>query len=183
MTAACAARTILSERLGRSMLGYATTPGMVQLLSFYAALLLLLHGHTRAQQPVSTYYSVTLPPDEKLVAITFDDGPHQHLTPRLLDILKAKNAKATFYVMGVKTALPHAGAILNRCLLEGHEIGNHVWDHPVLAKLPREQVSTQLQRTSQAIAALTKRTPLTMRPPYGNTNAKVCQVMLVLACR
>jgi peptidoglycan/xylan/chitin deacetylase (PgdA/CDA1 family) len=109
----------------------------------------------------------------KYVALTFDDGPHQVLTPRLLDVLKARSAKVTFYVMGVKTLLPHAGEIMNRALAEGHEIGNHVWDHPVLAKIPRDKVGEQLKRTSDAISQATGRLPQTMRPPYGNTNAKL----------
>jgi len=119
--------------------------------------------------------SVTVPASNggKYVALTFDDGPHQILTPRLLDVLKARSAKVTFYVMGVKTLLPHAGEIMNRALAEGHEIGNHVWDHPVLAKISRDKVGEQLKRTSDAINQATGRLPQTMRPPYGNTNAKL----------
>jgi peptidoglycan/xylan/chitin deacetylase (PgdA/CDA1 family) len=119
--------------------------------------------------------SVTVPASNggKYVALTFDDGPHQILTPRLLDVLKARSAKVTFYVMGVKTLLPHAAEIMNRALAEGHEIGNHVWDHPVLAKISRDKVGEQLKRTSDAINQATGRLPQTMRPPYGNTNAKL----------
>jgi peptidoglycan/xylan/chitin deacetylase (PgdA/CDA1 family) len=79
----------------------------------------------------------------KYMALTFDDGPHQTLTPRLLDILKEKKAKATFYVMGVKVAIHPE--IVARAALEGHEIGNHVYDHPVLTKIKpqvRHSVST-----------------------------------------
>ena len=57
------------------------------------------------------------------IALTFDDGPHATLTPRLLDALKAKEAKATFFVMGVKV-LKHK-TILERAVAEGHEIANH----------------------------------------------------------
>ena len=58
-------------------------------------------------QPVFyNFRGLPLSPDgKKYVALTFDDGPHQHLTPRLLDILKAHKAKATFYVMGVKALI------------------------------------------------------------------------------
>jgi len=109
--------------------------------------------------------------DEKLVALTFDDGPHQQLTPRLLDVLKAKNAKATFYVMGVKAGL-HPD-ILARAVSEGHDVANHVWDHPVLTKISREEVHEQIDSTSKAIAKATHITPVSMRPPYGNTNARL----------
>lgn len=62
------------------------------------------------------------------VMLTFDDGPHAMLTPKLLDILKQKKAKATFFVMGVKAAL-HPD-ILKRMVDEGHEVANHTWNHP-----------------------------------------------------
>jgi len=121
-----------------------------------------------------TFSSVSLPNiEQKYVAITFDDGPHQVLTPRLLDLLKERGAKVTFYVMGVKLSLPHASATLQRALQEGHEVGNHVWDHPVLAKMPRDKVGDQLSRTSEAIKAATMQLPKTMRPPYGNTNQRL----------
>jgi peptidoglycan/xylan/chitin deacetylase (PgdA/CDA1 family) len=104
----------------------------------------------------------------KRIALTFDDGPHGTLTPRLLDVLKQRKAKATFFVMGVK-ALMHPD-ILRRAHAEGHEIANHVWDHPVLSKIPREQVHDQIERTNTAIQSAISTAPKVMRPPYGNTN-------------
>jgi peptidoglycan/xylan/chitin deacetylase (PgdA/CDA1 family) len=110
------------------------------------------------------------PQGQKYVALTFDDGPHQVLTPRLMDILKKSNSKATFYVMGVKAALhPY---ILERAVSEGHEVANHVWDHPVLTKINPKELASQLSRTSEAIRAATSQDPKTMRPPYGLTNRR-----------
>lgn len=104
--------------------------------------------------------------------MTFDDGPHGTLTPRLLDYLtKLPNAKVTFFIMGIKVHLHPK--VLQRIVLEGHEIANHAWNHPVLAKLPFEEVSHQLQLTSQAIYNATGYIPKVMRPPYGNTNKKL----------
>jgi len=83
----------------------------------------------------------------KYMALTFDDGPHQTLTPRLLDILKDKKAKATFYVMGVKVVIHPE--IVSRASVEGHEIGNHVYDHPVLTKIkPQVWFAWDIQATS-----------------------------------
>ena len=84
----------------------------------------------------------------KYMALTFDDGPHQTLTPRLLDILKEKKAKATFYVMGVKVAIHPE--IVARAALEGHEIGNHVYDHPVLTKI-KPQVQPSVRACTNAV--------------------------------
>ena len=115
-----------------------------------------------------TVYSYDAKKVQKTIALTFDDGPHGTLTPRLLDILKAKNVSVTFFVMGVK-AIMHP-EILKRAHNEGHEIANHAWDHPVLSKIPRDTVHDQLVRTTAAIKKAISTTPKTMRPPYGNTN-------------
>lgn len=105
------------------------------------------------------------------IALTFDDGPHATLTPLLLDALKEKDAKATFFVMGVKV-LKHR-TVLERAVAEGHEIANHVWNHPVLTSITFDSVYDQLLRTNDAIKSVLNIVPTTMRPPYGNTNAKL----------
>lgn len=123
-------------------------------------------------QPPATYYSFAteFEPNEKYVALTFDDGPHGVLTPRLLDSLsKFTNdpVKITLFVMGIKVVM-HPN-IVKRAHEEGHEIGNHVWDHPVLAKLPWDEVFNQMNKTSNAIYNAIGVHPKVMRPPYGNT--------------
>lgn len=107
------------------------------------------------------------------VALTFDDGPHAILTPRLMDILKPLNANVTFFVMGIKVE-KHA-TILQRAVREGHEIANHVWNHPILSKIPRETVFDQLWKTNMAIQRAIGFAPKIMRPPYGNTNKPLNQ--------
>ena len=100
------------------------------------------------------------------VALTFDDGPHFALTPRLLDTLKAKGVHATFFVVGQNAK--EYPAILKRAVAEGHEIGNHSWSHPNLAKLSDEAVKSELNRTSDAIESAIGKRPTLMRPPYGS---------------
>lgn len=119
-----------------------------------------------------TYNSV--PVNGPYVALTFDDGPHPVHTPRLLNILAEKNVKATFYVLGSNAkAYP---AIIRRILAEGHEIGNHTWNHPALSKLTSDQVSSQMARTDQIVREVTGGYRMrTMRPPYGATNDRVKQ--------
>ena len=72
--------------------------------------------------------------------------------------------------MGVKATLHPQ--ILERAISEGHEVSNHVWDHPVLTKINPQELSSQLTRTSEAIRAATSSDPKTMRPPYGLTNRR-----------
>jgi peptidoglycan/xylan/chitin deacetylase (PgdA/CDA1 family) len=102
---------------------------------------------------------------QPFVAMTFDDGPHPQNTPRLLDMLRERNIKATFYVIGRNVDL--YPAIARRIVAEGHEIGNHTYNHPNLTKLSDESVSNELTKTRAAIAKATGVQPRTMRPPYG----------------
>ena len=102
--------------------------------------------------------------------MTFDDGPHETLTPKLLDLLAQKKIKATFFVLG-ENAQRHP-EILKRAVAEGHEIGNHSWSHPHLAKLPDEAVRSQLQRTDDVISQAIGVHPKIMRPPYGELTPK-----------
>jgi peptidoglycan-N-acetylglucosamine deacetylase len=70
--------------------------------------------------------------DGPYVAMTFDDGPHPVLTPRLLDILKTRGIKATFFLIGQNAA--EYPDIVRRIAAEGHEISNHSWSHPAINK-------------------------------------------------
>lgn len=102
---------------------------------------------------------------QKLIALTFDDGPNPAHTPRLLDMLRRRNVKATFYVVG-RSAASHP-EIIRRIVSEGHEIGNHTWTHPNLKKLSDDGVRRELDKTRDAIVSACGVQPRTMRPPYG----------------
>jgi peptidoglycan/xylan/chitin deacetylase (PgdA/CDA1 family) len=106
----------------------------------------------------------------KCVALTFDDGPTPY-TDRLLSVLTANKAKATFFEIGNKVAANPAGA--KRVVEAGMELGNHTWEHPNMTTLPPEDVPSQLSRANEAIAAATGVTPKLWRPPGGLTNAAV----------
>lgn len=115
------------------------------------------------QRDASTVMAIRTP--TPVVAMTFDDGPHPTLTPRLLDMLKARRLKATFYVIGNRVV--QWPDIVKRIADEGHEIGNHTWSHPNLAKLSDASVMAQIDRTTDAVYRVTGRPPVTFRPPYG----------------
>lgn len=101
----------------------------------------------------------------KVVAMTFDDGPHPTLTPILLDLLKSLNIRATFYLVGSRVAA--YPQLVARIAAEGHEIGNHTWSHPYLTKRSASGVLRELDRTTRAVYEATGKAPVTMRPPYG----------------
>ncbi|HEY0302400.1 MAG TPA: polysaccharide deacetylase family protein, partial [Rhizomicrobium sp.] len=98
------------------------------------------------------------------IALTFDDGPDAEWTPQILDILKAKHVRATFFVIGGNVeANPD---LVQRILAEGHELGNHTYTHPNLADTPNEAVALELNATQRLIQALTGRSLVLFRPPY-----------------
>ncbi len=103
------------------------------------------------------------------LALTFDDGPHPVHTPRLLDILKQRDAKATFFVIG-GNARRHPD-IMRRIVGEGHEVANHTATHPALSKLSDDAVRRELRLCHDAIASTAGVEPRTMRPPYGAITA------------
>jgi peptidoglycan/xylan/chitin deacetylase (PgdA/CDA1 family) len=103
--------------------------------------------------------------DGPYIAMTFDDGPHIENTPRLLDMLKERGIKATFFVVGQCAA--EYPDIMKRIVAEGHEIGNHSWSHPQLSKMGEGPVTDQIQRTHDVIEQTTGIAPKLLRPPYG----------------
>jgi peptidoglycan/xylan/chitin deacetylase (PgdA/CDA1 family) len=109
--------------------------------------------------------------DHPVIALTFDDGPSAVLTPRLLDILKQRNIKVTFFVLG-QLAQEHP-EILERAVAEGHEIANHSWDHKALNKMAEGGLRHELADTSAEITKATGKPVTLMRPPYGATNPRL----------
>jgi peptidoglycan/xylan/chitin deacetylase (PgdA/CDA1 family) len=99
------------------------------------------------------------------IAMTFDDGPHATLTPRLLDLLAKRNIKVTFFVVG--QCVQECPDIVKRAAAEGHEIANHSWSHPAFSKMSDAAVRSQIERTQQAVEQAAGVTPTLLRPPYG----------------
>ncbi len=103
--------------------------------------------------------------DTRRVALTFDDGPTPDWTPRVLEALARHDVPATFFLKGVN--VQRHGAI-HRDSVGTHELGNHTWDHPDLARLDYAECRDQLQRTSAIIERAYGRRPTLFRPPYGH---------------
>ncbi len=106
-----------------------------------------------------------VPVADKYIAITFDDGPTPQNTPRLLDMLRARNIKATFYVVGSNVDL--YPQIVRRTVAEGHEIGNHSYSHRLLSKSSDSTIRDELNRCKDAVVRAAGVQPRTLRPPYG----------------
>ena len=104
---------------------------------------------------------------DRVVALTFDDGPDPVWTPRILDVLARHHAHATFFVIG--SQVDRYPALTRRIVAEGHELGVHTFTHPGLSAVPAWRRDAELSLTQAAVAGATGRSPTLMRPPYSST--------------
>ncbi|MEK6757391.1 MAG: polysaccharide deacetylase family protein [Bacteroidota bacterium] len=102
---------------------------------------------------------------EQSVHMTFDDGPHPVATPKVLDILRKRDIKATFFLIGTHVA--QYPELVQQIMREGHSIGNHTYSHPMLFLKPKKLQATQIEKTDNLIAHLVGTRPPYFRPPYG----------------
>ncbi len=113
-------------------------------------------------------------PSGRLIALTFDDGPHPEYTRKLLDLLDCFSAKATFFAVGkMAEKYPELVKEIDR---RGHEIGNHTYDHRILTELSMAETGAELERDEQVIASLIGKRPAVFRPPSGRYNPGTVQV-------
>lgn len=128
----------------------------------------------------ATITSISTP--SPVCAMTFDDGPHPTHTPRLLDMLRERGLKATFYLIGNRVV--QYPDIARRIAEEGHEIGNHSWSHPFLNRLSDGAVMREIDQTTNAIFQVTGRPPVTFRPPMARSaDASARPCMLRAPCQ
>lgn len=113
----------------------------------------------------------TGPAGEKLVALTFDDGPHEGSTERLLEGLREREVKATFFLIG--GSIEGKEEMVKQMAEDGHLIGSHTFHHVQLTKLSLEEACKEITMTNEAIEAVTGETVEYIRPPYGSWNSKL----------
>ncbi|KAI8605907.1 hypothetical protein EDD21DRAFT_298861 [Dissophora ornata] len=122
--------------------------------------------HKRAGTTIITHCS-----KPGTLAMTFDDGPFSY-TNGLLDILKKKGVKATFFMNGNNYGnINDFAAVVKRAYNEGHQIASHTWDHADLATLSKGKITTEMTKLEAAFKKIIGVRPVYMRPPYGSTNA------------
>lgn len=103
--------------------------------------------------------------DEKVVALTFDDGPTPAGADAILPLLDSLGVRATFFVNGASLAeRPEVG---RRLVAAGHELGNHTWSHRRMLLMSRAAIRREVERTDSMIRAVGWRGPIHFRPPYG----------------
>jgi len=119
----------------------------------------------------STPFPAAAKEGEKLIALTFDDGPHPTQTDKILAVLDKYGVKATFFVIGIN-ALRYP-EVLARVVEGGHFIGNHTYTHTSLYRLSNEELKRELERTERILQALCKIKVGLFRPPEGYRGSTV----------
>lgn len=111
---------------------------------------------------------------EKLIALTFDDGPHPGHTGRILDVLAQYGIKATFFIIGCNAK--YYPEPLNRAIAEGHEIENHSMDHKTRDR-SREELEREILDAADFIETLSGRRSSYFRPPEGNYSPVMQEIL------
>ena len=106
---------------------------------------------------------------EKVVALTFDDGPHPRNTAKILDLLAKYNAKATFFVVGAN--VQKYPDLIRRTNKDGHELANHTFSHPYKTSIT--ELQDEIQQTNELIYSISGFLPVLFRPVGGNYNEQM----------
>ena len=110
-------------------------------------------------------YAGNIDPTKPMLALTYDDGPSAHATPRILAALEKYNSRATFFMVG-KQAEKRMDVVKKMEEL-GCEVANHTYDHTLMTKVPPEELASQLARTNQVVSDACGVSPVLMRPCGG----------------
>lgn len=114
-----------------------------------------------------------LDPNSKMIALTFDDGPDNELTPEVLERLSNYEARATFFLLGTKVNL--FPDVVENIVNAGHEVGNHTWSHKDLTTISFNEITEEIVQTNEAIIDAVNVAPVVYRAPFGANNDEVDQ--------
>jgi len=112
---------------------------------------------------------------QRIVAITFDDGPNPLYTPQILEIFSEAKAKATFFMIGEQ--MKDHPEIVKQVAEGGHEIGNHTFSHPKLSQLSIDDCLTEIEQTEKLVEELVGSKPVVFRPPYLDYNQDTVSIL------
>ena len=148
---------------------------MAKITSFFKSvsiiMLIISLSATSSTDIFSAHAQASVSSDEKLIALTFDDGPHKKYTAEILDILDEYSIKATFFVVGL--CAEKYPEIIAREIASGHEIGNHTYSHIHLRNANGEQIAGEIDKTEQLLMENNGYSTTLFRPPEGVCNDTV----------
>lgn len=146
------------------------------LILFFAILFLLFYASYNIKAGFYIRAYCQCQTDDRIVAVTFDDGPDPHHTPQVLDVLKEYDVKATFFCIGDK--VPGNEDLLRRMVAEGHDVGNHSCSHSSWFPLfGQRKMLNDLKNSAQVLEEITGRKITFFRPPFGVTNPTLARVV------
>jgi peptidoglycan/xylan/chitin deacetylase (PgdA/CDA1 family) len=119
-------------------------------------------------------------PNDRAVALTFDDGPHPRTCTAILDVLQQEKVRATFFPVGFR--LQQNRDLLDRMIAEGHEVGNHTWDHQRLNAISPEKARLEVRSVQRFVYLHTGLVPRLVRPPGGSYDARVLEIIRDEGC-
>ncbi|MGB9586944.1 MAG: polysaccharide deacetylase family protein [Armatimonadota bacterium] len=117
----------------------------------------------------------SIPTSERVVALTFDDGPDPRYTPRVLTLLRMERIHATFFEIG-ELVEKHPG-LARAVVTEGHVVGNHTYSHADIEFATSETIQTEIAKCEDAIIRVTGKRPVLFRPPKGRYNGTLFQIL------
>ena len=126
-----------------------------------------LQMESETRETISRILNEQIQTELPQIAITFDDGPNASSTPILLDGLKERKVRATFFLIGENVEKDENEKIVKRMYEEGHLIGNHTYTHCNLSKLETGEAKKELEQTDTVIEKITGKQPVFARAPYG----------------
>lgn len=138
----------------------------------FGAAALVWPGRPAAAPPAGRKGAVVrVDTEQKMVALTFDDGPDPRWTPHVLDLLRQYHAHGTFFEVG-KNVVAHPD-LVHAVLADGNEVADHTWDHPDLELMPAVEVDQEITQGASAITQVGAPAPKYFRPPKGLTDEAV----------
>lgn len=118
-----------------------------------------------------------LDPDKPMVALTFDDGPYDRVTNRIVKALAKHDSRATFFVVGNR--VDRYAETMKNAYKKGNQIATHTFDHGDLSKMKKKQIRSELKRAFRAMKKIDGENPTMLRPPYGNVNDKMRETIQI----
>ncbi len=140
---------------------------------FFAVMILVCSLAFSGYQPSGLLNNIST--TQRVVFLTFDDGPKIGVTEPILKILASENVKATFFMVGDNMA--KYPDLVEMTYAQGHDVGNHTYDHIRLDNLAGDDLDYQLQETNRVIVDILGKTPRLFRPPGGRFNHMILETL------
>lgn len=118
-----------------------------------------------------------LDPEKPMVALTFDDGPYDRVTNRIVKVLAKHDSRATFFVVGNR--VERYADTMKNAYNKGNQIATHTFDHGDLSTMKKKQIRRELKRAFRVMKKINGENPTMLRPPYGNVNDKMRQTIRI----